>query len=674
MNALLRSPLLLSGLAIRLALLPFFGSFYLRDLFIPFIDAAVLNPGSNPWSLNPPEFFPYGLAQLVILLPLKWLGYAVFGGAALGQTGLSVALMKLAILPFDVLLLRALIGWAPEQRDRVVWLYWLNPIVIYVTYVFGQIDLTSMFFAVSAITALTRGRVGLSALSMAIAMLCKFHVAASVPIFIAYLWNNNFLRPALRKTALWTGILAAVVGAGFLPLLLAGRVSYATATSPEAMRVFSLAVDLGTGQRLYVGVLLVLAVVGRLAVATRITADGLFFGCALIFGSLLLVTNPFPGWYLWVVPFLAVFFATYSSITPVLFALFCALHVGYFAWLWPQAAAGGIVPGLAFTLLQTTLAGILVALYTMVIRHDVPVQGRIQPTWIGIAGDSASGKATLASLLQDLFGPGGSTVVAGDDYHNWERGHAQWDAFTHLDPRANRLMMMAEHTRRLDRGVAVHHPAYDHETGSFTTPRPIRPSRAVIVRGLHTFYLRAMRDAYDLKIFLDPETELRAAWKLRRDSAERGADAAAVHKSLAQREHDARTHISPQRAFADWIIEYHPRVPLTADAIVSATPPPIHVRHIVWNDAPLASVCARLSALPGVTVTCGADADIDRMAFEVEGVVSAAQVAGIAGDLFPTMRHITRTRVPPRFRGGDDGITQLFAIAMLGARRGMTSA
>ena len=92
------------GLALRLGLMPFFGSHFLTDLFVPFIDSAIQNLGSNPWSLNPPNYFPYGSVLFVLLFIPKYIGYLIFGGAALGTTGLSYFLMKLPLLGADLLL------------------------------------------------------------------------------------------------------------------------------------------------------------------------------------------------------------------------------------------------------------------------------------------------------------------------------------------------------------------------------------------------------------------------------------------------------------------------------------------------------------------------------------------------------------------------------------------
>ena len=71
MKGLWRSPAFLAGLALRLAFLPLFGSTFLRDLFIPFVDHGVLDPLSNPWAHLAPAHFPYGTALYVILWPRR---------------------------------------------------------------------------------------------------------------------------------------------------------------------------------------------------------------------------------------------------------------------------------------------------------------------------------------------------------------------------------------------------------------------------------------------------------------------------------------------------------------------------------------------------------------------------------------------------------------------------
>jgi phosphoribulokinase len=67
---------------------------------------------------------------------------------------------------------------------------------------------------------------------------------------------------------------------------------------------------------------------------------------------------------------------------------------------------------------------------------------------------------------------------------------------------------------------------------------------------------RAMRDCYDVKIYLDPEEDLRRRWKIGRDTTKRGYSEAQVIASLEKRKDDSPAFIHPQRMFADIIIRF----------------------------------------------------------------------------------------------------------------------
>ena len=63
-----------------------------------------------------------------------------------------------------------------------------------------------------------------------------------------------------------------------------------------------------------------------------------------------------------------------------------------------------------------------------------------------------------------------------------------------------------------------------------------------------------MRECYDVKIYLDPDEELRVRWKIQRDMAKRGYSREQVLKQLEDRRHDSPTYIQPQRTFADIVV------------------------------------------------------------------------------------------------------------------------
>ena len=115
---------------------------------------------------------------------------------------------------------------------------------------------------------------------------------------------------------------------------------------------------------------------------------------------------------------------------------------------------------------------------------------------------------------------------------------------------------MEEQLWALKRGDAISKPVYDHADGTFQAPERIEPNEVVIIQGLHPFLLPGIREAFDLKVWLDPEAALRIRWKLQRDIAKRGYAEAQVRAEIEARRADAEAYIEPQRAQADLVVRF----------------------------------------------------------------------------------------------------------------------
>ena len=99
---------------------------------------------------------------------------------------------------------------------------------------------------------------------------------------------------------------------------------------------------------------------------------------------------------------------------------------------------------------------------------------------------------------------------------------------------------------------------YDHITGRFTKPRRIKFNDVIIVSGLHALLLPALRERYDVRVFLDMDEELRRHYKIRRDVGERGHSVESIERSIERRLPDAVRFINPQRAQADVVFSSQP--------------------------------------------------------------------------------------------------------------------
>lgn len=186
-----------------------------------------------------------------------------------------------------------------------------------------------------------------------------------------------------------------------------------------------------------------------------------------------------------------------------------------------------------------------------------PASDGPRPIFVAIGGDSGSGKSTLAAGFYRIFGDARVTTVCLDDYHSLDRRQRKLVGFTALDPRANNFALMEDQLLSLKRGRAIRKPVYDHRDGTFGPPETIDPGDVVIVQGLHPLLVPGIRALFGLRVWLDPEDELKHRWKVQRDVAKRGYTAEQVRTEIELRQSDVDAYVTPQRRFADMVVRFY---------------------------------------------------------------------------------------------------------------------
>ena len=181
-----------------------------------------------------------------------------------------------------------------------------------------------------------------------------------------------------------------------------------------------------------------------------------------------------------------------------------------------------------------------------------------RPIVLGIVGDSAAGKTTITRGLVELLGEDRVTHICADDYHKYDRIERACLKITPLHPACNYLDILELHLERAHYGQPMLKPVYDHSAGSLVRPEYLVPKEFVIVEGLLGFHTEAMRQFYDVKVFLGPPEDLRRLWKIKRDTAKRGYTAEQVLAEMEKRESDSQNFIRPQREFADIVVQFYP--------------------------------------------------------------------------------------------------------------------
>jgi phosphoribulokinase len=181
-----------------------------------------------------------------------------------------------------------------------------------------------------------------------------------------------------------------------------------------------------------------------------------------------------------------------------------------------------------------------------------------RPIILGIVGDSGAGKTTLTRGIAQILGKENITVIGTDDYHRYDRSQRAEIGITALHPDCNHLDIMQQHLTLLRTGQSILKPIYNHHTGTFDPPEYVKPNKFLIVEGLLGYSTRALRDCYDVKVYLAPSESLRMGWKIKRDTLKRGYNEAQVLAELQKREADSEQFIRPQRKWADLVVSFYP--------------------------------------------------------------------------------------------------------------------
>ena len=182
-----------------------------------------------------------------------------------------------------------------------------------------------------------------------------------------------------------------------------------------------------------------------------------------------------------------------------------------------------------------------------------------RPIILGVVGDSASGKTTITRGLVRLLGEDYVTHVATDDYHRYDRVQRADHGITPLHPDCNYIDIMEQDLAQLRAGRSIMKPVYQHQDGTFGPPVYVTPKQFTVVEGLLGYHTRALRDVFDVRVFLAPPEELRRKWKVQRDCSRRGYTTDEVLEELDRREPDAEAFIRPQERSADIVVSFMPR-------------------------------------------------------------------------------------------------------------------
>ncbi|NOU87914.1 uridine kinase [Paenibacillus sp. LMG 31460] len=564
LTKLLKNRLFIILLFLKIILLAFFSSGYKEQLFVPFVNHFVTNH-SNPWQHdfinNSPNAFPYPAGMLYVL--------SIFDIFTQFFSSLIIRnfIFKLPLLVSDIVILIFLVKLYPTKSKEVLTFYFASPIIFYASYIHSQLDLIPTALLIISIYYLVKEKKLVSAIWFGLAISTKFHVIAALPLILIFLWkrsNRSFFHLIIPPVMYVVISLPFIFSDGFIQYVFRNK---------EQMQIFNVTFPI-SGISIYMPLLVVMMIYIRFSVYKKINNDLLFSYIGLLFSAFLLFVPPMPAWYIWIVPFLCIYFINaYQRYNEKIYILDAILSLSYLVYfvLFHTSIYNDIIfnnklieikimneqlKNISFTLLTSCLLAVVYYLYTHGVRSNSMYRKNLSAFTIGIGGDSGSGKSTLLHDIKLLLFHKRILEIEGDGDHKWERGDINWESYTHLNPKANFLHRQSEHLTALKRGENVERVIYDHNTGTFSSPIITKPNDFIVLSGLHPFYLPKMRKNIDLKIYIETEEKLRSHWKVLRDTNKRGYSKEKVLQQINIRLPDAQKYIHPQKSYADLIITY----------------------------------------------------------------------------------------------------------------------
>ncbi len=175
-----------------------------------------------------------------------------------------------------------------------------------------------------------------------------------------------------------------------------------------------------------------------------------------------------------------------------------------------------------------------------------------------MAGGSSSGKTTISERLVELTGEEHLSRIELDSYYLERsdeptelRAQANYD-----HPDAFDWPLLNDHMAALANGASVEVPIYDYaEHDRSGETRTVHPKKIIVVDGILVLWDRALRERFDLKIFVDTAPDIRFIRRLQRDVADRGRTAQSVIEQYLGTVRPAHERfIEPSKRYADVII------------------------------------------------------------------------------------------------------------------------
>ncbi len=183
---------------------------------------------------------------------------------------------------------------------------------------------------------------------------------------------------------------------------------------------------------------------------------------------------------------------------------------------------------------------------------------RTSPLVIAIAGGTGSGKTTVANVILDRAGAHHIAYLPHDAYYKDLKNlpPAQRERINFDHPNSLDTDLLIQHLQELKANRPIELPVYDFKSHTRTGRTiPLNPQPIIIVEGILIFVEPKLRGLFDVKIYVDTDSDIRFIRRLQRDIAERGRTMESViHQYINTVRPMHLEFVEPSKKYADVII------------------------------------------------------------------------------------------------------------------------
>jgi len=433
---LFKSNIFLYGLILKsIFVIAFFPEIH-GNWFLPFYDNFLSSSDSfDPWTsfyLNSGDVnaFPYGPVMFLIILPLVSLG--TFLDSLFSIVFLTGFLFKINLLLADIFLLCLLIFKFENFKDSFLKLYWLSPIVVFITYWHGQLDIIPIAIFFLSAVLISDNKYYSGSFVLALSVIAKHSMLIGIPFILIYVWYKTS-NPNLLFNTITIFLISILLIEG--PLLLSSLgFEKIVLSNREIEKIFWLSIPLTLSEiKIYILPLTYLILLFFYWKLRRINFELLNAVLAFSFAIVIILTPAPASWFIWLIPFFSIYFGLeknrsylYGYLLSMVFLVLNTYTTSgsgliFFDQNFLKKFLDIIEPNNHIkSLLYTVQVGLILIIIYYIFREGISRSNSYilskKPIVVGISGDIRKYNTMFIDLIDDLFGKNKTIEINAENY------------------------------------------------------------------------------------------------------------------------------------------------------------------------------------------------------------------------------------------------------------------